>query len=82
MEEKGIRTEIGEYNRRIKEHNSALSSLRRLLTDLSAWLKSVVRKISEFTEKEAPQPTILDFVNARRLPLLPTSVFASTTSER
>lgn len=64
MEEKGIRTEIGEYNRRIKEHNSALSSLRRLLTDLSAWLKSVVRKISEFTEKEAPQPTILDFVNA------------------
>lgn len=64
MEEKGIRTEIGEYNRRIKEHNSALSSLRRLLTDLSAWLKSVVQKISEITEKEAPQPTILDFVNA------------------
>ena len=64
MEEKGIHTELGDYNRQIKAHNTALSSLRRLLADLSEWLKSVVQKISEITEKEAPQPTILDFVNA------------------
>ena len=64
MEEKGIHTELGDYNRQIKKHNSALSSLKRLLADLSVWLKSVVQKISEITEKEAPQPTILDFVNA------------------
>lgn len=64
MEEKGIHTELGDYNRQIKKHNTALSSLRRLLADLSVWLKSVVQRISENTEKEAPQPTILDFVNA------------------
>ncbi len=64
MEEKGIQTELGDYNRQIKKHNTTLSSLKRLLFDLSVWLKSVAQKISEITEKEAPQPTILDFVNA------------------
>ena len=64
MEEKGIHTELGDYNRQIKKHNTALSSLKRLLVDLSEWLKSVVQKISEITEKEEPLPTILDFVNA------------------
>lgn len=64
MEEKGIHTELGDYNRQIKKHNTALSSLKRLLVDLSDWLKSVVQKISDITGKEAPQPTILDFVNA------------------
>ena len=64
MEEKGIHTELGDYNRQIKKHNTALSSLKRLLADLSVWLKSVVQRISEITEKEEPQPTILDFVNA------------------
>ena len=64
MEEKGIHTELGDYNRQIKKHNTALSSLKRLLFDLSVWLKSVAQKISEIMEKEAPQPTILDFVNA------------------
>ena len=64
MEEKGIHTELGDYNRQIKKHNTALSSLRWLIADLSVWLKSVVQKITEITEKEAPQPTILDFVHA------------------
>ena len=64
MEEKGIQTELGDYNRQIKKHNTALSSLRRLIAGLSEWLKSVVQKITEITEKEAPQPTILDFVHA------------------
>ena len=35
MEEKGIHTELGDYNRQIKEHNTTLSSLRRLIADLS-----------------------------------------------
>ncbi len=64
MEKKGIHTELGDYNRQIKKHNAALSSLKRLLFDLSVWLKSMVQKISEVTEKETPPPTILDFVNA------------------
>ena len=64
MEEKGIHTELGDYNRQIKTHNTAIASLRRLLTDLSSWLKSVIQIITEITEKGSPQLTILDFVNA------------------
>lgn len=64
MEQKGIRTEIGDYNREIKAHNTALSRLRKLIAELSEWLKSAIEKLVALTEKEAPQPTILDFVNA------------------
>lgn len=64
MEQKGIRTEIGDYNREIKVHNSALSRLRKLFAELSEWLKSAMKNLAALTEKEAPQPTILDFVHA------------------
>ena len=64
MEEKGIHTELGDYNRQIRKHNTALSSLKRLLAELSVWLKSVVQKISEIKEKETPPPMILDFLEA------------------
>ena len=64
MEQKGIRTEIGNYNREIKTHNSALSRLRKLFAELSEWMKSAMKKLAALTEKEAPQPTILDFVHA------------------
>lgn len=64
MEQKGIRTEIGDYNREIKAHNTALSRLRKLFAELSGWLKSAIEKLAALTEKEAPQPTILDFVHA------------------
>lgn len=64
MEQKGIRTEIGDYNREIKAHNSTLSRLRKLFAELSAWLKATMEKLTALTEKEAPKPTILDFVHA------------------
>jgi hypothetical protein len=64
MEQKGIRTEIGDYNREIKAHNTALSRLRKLFAELSEWLKAAIEKLAALTEKEAPQPTILDFVHA------------------
>ena len=64
MEQKGIRTEIGDYNREIKTHNSALSRLRKLFAELSEWLKSAMKNLAALTEKEVPQPTILDFVHA------------------
>lgn len=64
MEQKGIATEIGNYNRQIKLHNDKLKKLKRVLLDLSSWLKSVMEKIAELTMKEAPPPTLLDFVNA------------------
>ena len=64
MEEKGIPTQLGDYNRQIKTHNTALQKLKRLISSLSAWLKEKVNQITELTKKEAPQPTILDFLYA------------------
>lgn len=64
MEQKGICTEIGDYNREIKAHNTTLSRLRKLFKELSAWLKSAIEKLAVLTEKEAPRLTILDFVHA------------------
>ena len=64
MEEKGFHTELGDYNRQIKAHNTALFRLRKLIVELSEWLKSVMGKLSDLTEKQEPQPTILDFIHA------------------
>lgn len=64
MEEKGIRTQLGDYNRQIRAHNNALRNLKRLIADLSAWLKSIVQKLEDAKKKDEPQPTILDFIHA------------------
>ena len=63
MEQKGIPTEIGEYNRQVKAHNGKLTALRKLLAEISKWLKTVTEKIAALTQKEDLQPTILDFIN-------------------
>jgi len=63
MEQKGIATEIGDYNRQVKEHNSRRGSLKRQFAELTAWLKNVIEKIAALTEKETQPPTIMDFVN-------------------
>ena len=64
MEEKGICTQLGDYNRQIKVHNNALRNLKRLIADLSAWLKSIVQKLEDTRKKDEPQPTILDYIHA------------------
>ena len=64
MEQKGVRTEIGDYNREIKRHNSALYRLRKLFAELSEWLKAVMEKLAVLTDKEESPPTILDFIHA------------------
>ena len=63
MEEKGIYTEIGDYNRAIKAHNSLMARLKNLLNSVSKWLAEKKEKIKELAEPEKPQPTLYDFVS-------------------
>ena len=53
-------TEIGNYNRAIKAHNSKLSRLRKLISDIASWLKRFREAIKEVS-KENKQPTLLDY---------------------
>ena len=64
LEKKGVPTEIGNYNRAIKAHNSKLSRLRKLISDISSWLKRFRDAVHEVKEEMEPQPTILDYLNA------------------
>ena len=62
LEQKGIKTEIGDYNRAIKNHNRLLQRLKELLFSVSKWLKEKKAALQKLTEPEKPQPTIYDFV--------------------
>ena len=62
MEQKGIQTEIGDYNRAIKEHNRILKRLKELLFSVGKWLKEKKEALQKLTEPENSQPTIYDFV--------------------
>ncbi len=62
MEQKGIQTEIGDYNRAIKEHNRILKRLKELLFSVGKWLKEKKEALQKLKELEKPQPTIYDFV--------------------
>ena len=62
LEQKGIQTEIGNYNRAIKGNNRLLKRLKELLFSVSKWLKEKKAALQKLTEPEKPQPTIYDFV--------------------
>ena len=62
LEQKGIQTEIGNYNRAIKNHNRLLQRLKELLFSVSKWLKEKKEALQKLKEPEKPQPTIYDFV--------------------
>jgi len=64
LEKKGVPTEIGNYNRAIKAHNSKLYRLRKLISDIASWLKRFREAVREVKEEMKPQPTILDYLNA------------------
>lgn len=64
MEAKGIRTELGDYNRQIIEHNTMLKKLKKKLAEISAWLAAAKETLAELNKKAAPQPTILDYVHS------------------
>ena len=63
MEQKVLPTEIGNYNRQVKAHNSKLAALKNLIAELSAWLKDVAEKLAALTAKESQPPTIMDIIN-------------------
>ena len=63
MEQKGISTEIGDYYRAIKAHNSLMARLKKLLNSVSKWLTEKKEEIKKLSEPEKPQPTIYDFVS-------------------
>ena len=59
MEQKGISTEIGNYNRAIKAHNSLMARLKKLLNSVSKWLTEKKEEIKKLSEPEKPQPSLL-----------------------
>lgn len=63
MEQKGIATEIGNYNRQIKSHNAKLGELRRMLTSLKAWVAAISEKLSALFEREPKKPSLLNIVD-------------------
>ena len=63
MEQKGIQTEIGDYNRAIKAHNSLMARLKKLLNSVSKWLTEKKEEIKKLSIPEKPQSTIYDFVS-------------------
>lgn len=61
MEEKGIPTEIGSYNREIKAHNAKVSSIKKLIVSLEAWFVDVKKKLSVLFAKEEKSPSLDSF---------------------
>ena len=62
MEQKGVQTQIGDYNRSIQAHNKLLQQIKKLLKSLVDWLKNTKKEISKQAAPEKQQPTISDFV--------------------
>lgn len=63
MEAKGIRTEIGDYNRTIKAHNAAVGTLKKLISSLESWLAETKEKLSLLFAKEEKKPTLISLLN-------------------
>ena len=63
MEQKGIRTEIGDYNRAIKAHNAAVSTVKQLIASLEGWLAETKEKLAVLFAKEEKQPTLISLLN-------------------
>ena len=65
MEEKGIRTNIGDLNRDIKEANSLLASIRNALSALQAWLASLHDRKKALLEEleKLKEPTLAELLS-------------------
>ena len=64
MEEKGIRTSIGDLNRDIKAANSLMATIRNALASLQAWIASLKekKKIIEEELAKLKEPTLSDLL--------------------
>lgn len=64
MEEKGIQTEIGDYNRQIKKHNRLLSDLKKFLLDIGNKIRDLIAKTKELRAPKQPVLILTDYVSA------------------
>ena len=64
MEEKGIRTDIGDLNREIKERNSLMQSIRNMIRGLKNWITELAEERQELVEalSRIREPTLTDLV--------------------
>ena len=63
MEDKGIQTEIGHFNREIKAHNAKVGSIKKLIVSLEAWFASVKEKLAVLFAKEEKSPTLITILD-------------------
>ena len=63
LEKKGVRTEIGNYNRQIVDHNKKMTSLKTALADIGSWITGAVEKLKSLQAPEKQEPTIYDYVS-------------------
>ena len=63
MEDKGIQTEIGNYNREITAHNATVKSIKSLIVSLEAWFVGVKEKLAALFAKEEKSPTLMSILN-------------------
>ena len=63
LEKKGVRTEIGNYNRQIVDHNKKMTSLKAALADIGSWITGAVEKLKSLQAPEKQEPTIYDYVS-------------------
>ena len=64
MEQKGIRTEIGDFNRQIVAHNERMKKLKKLIVDLGKWIVGAIKKLKELRNPNKQEPTLYDYVSA------------------
>ena len=64
MERKGIRTDIGNLNRDIRESNRVMAGIRRTIASLVSWLADVKKAIAEI-EAEPKEVYLVDLLSQR-----------------
>jgi hypothetical protein len=63
-EDKGIQTEIGNYNREIKAHNATVKSIKSLIVSLEAWFVKCQEKLTAlFGQGRKSRPTLMSILN-------------------
>lgn len=64
MEAKGLRTEIGDYNREIIAHNRKVLNLKKLIMEIGQRIRDAIEKMKQLRARkpEKPEPLLSDYV--------------------
>lgn len=64
LEEKGVKTNIGNLNRDIQEHNHLMEQIRKAIRSLTRWIAELSEKRKVILEllKEEREPTLIDLL--------------------